>query len=457
MDGPASSHDDPITITYDGDHDLVIAVGSTRPPDGGRERVVGADDTEDATAVAFDAATGEEVWRHKLDTAGEHDVFADVEAAADTGPVYVTGATTDATGTQHGLVRALDPASGEPVWTDTFVSPHSDSDGFFGLEDTYAFRTAVTSQGELLVSGTYTSADGDSDTHFRSYDPASGALAWNLTYEGHSSENEYIEWLDVDDGATRAWAGGLDRRGRTLLMDLDLENREVDWYRAKGSYYGDRGFAHSETREEMYSLTTTRGDKDYRLTTYEVATGDGLGSLTTGVPEDEPNRASDLAFAEEEGLLIGTGRTLPPETAESAWTGTVGIDADTDEVVWRNRGEDSATAASFPRELAIAPGESCAVVVGNGQNPVYPRMLSITSLDIGTGEPIFEAGYSENPYYPPFAVDTAFASDGDAIFVLASQYQLTADLRLDSPNKFTQTDWLVLGFDDPCRSRGPVG
>lgn len=444
LNGPGDSHDSPDAITLDEKRDLLIAAGTTRGDAGGEQREISAWHTQNATVAAFDAGTGEERWRYTWDLANDQDRFYAVAVDEDEGLVFTGGYGADESGQWTGILLALDVETGEEVWNQTIASPGH----------TYVSDLTYTQQDRVLAVLGYHGEDGDRDTHLRSHNAGDGTLAWSLTEGADQDRDETPLRLLADEAGTTAWIGG-SASDDAYVQRADLTEPAIDLTVREPSQWGWGLIAHSESRDRVYDLTTSSGTNgDYKVLGYDVDKGGEQSRVLAGVPTDKRNEATDLAVAEEEGILVATGRTLPSSPPLSAWTGTVGIDLETNTVIWTARGPDPPTGVSVPSDLVIPESEECAIVVGNGGDPRLPSRMRVTSLDLATGETLWTAAYSENPWYDPSHATLTASSDGGAVFVAAGQYQMTGNVRPFDPNTATQSDWLLLGYDDPCEARG---
>jgi WD40 repeat protein len=144
------------TNTYDGPNSGLDAACAIRvSPDGTRVFVTGfstgAGTSYDYATVAYDAATGAQLWVARYDGPGHaEDEATSMAVRADGSTVFVTGASTGSgTGLDYATV-AYDASTGSQVWASRFDGPGHDSD--------WATSVAVTPDGKQVdVTGYSTS------------------------------------------------------------------------------------------------------------------------------------------------------------------------------------------------------------------------------------------------------------------------------------------------------------
>ena len=137
----------------------------------GRGYTASSDGTDDL-AVAFEATTGKELWRARLDaTYRGHDGSHDGPISTPTvegGRVFLVS--------PRGTLFALDAASGKELWRHDLKAEHGAGDPVYG------FAVSPLVVGKLVV----VQAGGDKGKNLVAYDTATGALAWTADHPGPS-------------------------------------------------------------------------------------------------------------------------------------------------------------------------------------------------------------------------------------------------------------------------------
>ena len=137
--------------------------------------------------VAYAAATGEELWSAQHDGRAHGIDIPTTVAVAETGTVFVSGTVEDES--NDWVTIAYDGKTGEEVWTSTY-------DGLGASQDTP--RTAVVSPdgATLVVTGNSDGVGGGADYATVAYDPLTGAQRWVALHGGSANT------LDIAQGVT---------------------------------------------------------------------------------------------------------------------------------------------------------------------------------------------------------------------------------------------------------------
>ena len=195
-DGPASRADVPTKIAVDGNHVYVTGYSSL-----GIHPAAGADIWA-ATTIAYDAATGAQQWLARYQgAAGFWDIPQGLAAAG--GRVYITarsnGASVSNDDTDDATV-AYDGATGSQLWASRFDS---------GTRD-YPYGLAATADGSrvYVTADREWNGFGASDYVTLGYDGASGALAWSAVYATPGGGNEIPLSVAVSPAGDKVFVTG---------------------------------------------------------------------------------------------------------------------------------------------------------------------------------------------------------------------------------------------------------
>lgn len=194
--GPGPSTRDYLTVAYDAatgdelwtaryngpgdDQDIALAVHAAA--DGASVYVTGESGGEgtgsDYATVAYDAATGDELWVGRYDgPAGDDDVAHDVDMSPDGSSVYVTGQSGGDTGPGYATV-AYDAGTGDEVWEARLDDPRGERGSGNAL--------GVAPDGVIFVTGQSSNPTAGSDIVTVAYDPEGGDRLWLGRYDGSS-------------------------------------------------------------------------------------------------------------------------------------------------------------------------------------------------------------------------------------------------------------------------------
>src|SRR5215469_13636 len=173
------------------------AAALTVSPSGTRVFVTGSAPSSSGTAtdfatVAYDAATGSQLWVTRLDD-GNGDVATAAEVSSDGTRVFVTGYSHSATGTGYATV-AYDAATGSQLWQARYASA-----------SLVASSLAVTPDGAtVILAGT--SAAGSAATV--GYDAITGKQLWAALYNGPCNRGSQARAVATSPDSTRAFVTG---------------------------------------------------------------------------------------------------------------------------------------------------------------------------------------------------------------------------------------------------------
>ncbi|MEA2783639.1 MAG: hypothetical protein QOK29_5198 [Rhodospirillaceae bacterium] len=244
-------------------------------PDGGRVFVVGAAQTGphindlDIVTIALDPASGEELWSTRYDTNyHRYDQAGAITVSPDSGTVFVTGTSTGRHYVRSAVTVAYDAATGVQRWEQ---------------------RCCGTLNGigrDLVASGSalYLLASIADHIYVTSYDAATGARAWTSTYP----RGLYSAGADLEVGGGGVFVIGeiqFERGFRDgLVLALDQATGEHRWHRTfDGKWYFPDGYASSGALSPdggtlfTTGVVTSRHNNDTATTiAYDTASGGRL-------------------------------------------------------------------------------------------------------------------------------------------------------------------------------------
>lgn len=199
-DGPANGMDLPTTLT----------IGAT-----GTVFVSGSDAAEsnDWTTTAYDGATGEELWTSAYDgEAAGQDTPRTSIMTPDGKALIVTG-NSDGIGTDSDYATiAYDPATGEQLWTARLVGTANTLDIAQGL-------TVTPDSRHVFITGFLDNAESRRDYQTVAYSVETGEQVWSADYDGGGgTDNATTITSDVTaDGVLRVFVSG----GSSVLEGFD--------------------------------------------------------------------------------------------------------------------------------------------------------------------------------------------------------------------------------------------
>lgn len=380
---------------YDGpDSNIDQAAAVAVDPGGTRTFVTGYSfggpaTTNDVATVAYDAVTGQELWVARYDGPGhDTDAGTDVEVAPDGTSVYVSAASVGLDGSLDMLAVAYDAATGQELWVARSVGVPGGADEALAL--------AVAPDGGRVIAAGYVFGATDVDLAVVAYDAADGSEAWFSTID--AGADELARAVAVDDrgrvfaaGArieapsdrfdgSRAWsAGGGGSCGTTDVLGWDvitvgLFEGAVRWAKAYDGPGHDcdegYGVALDPEGHTVFVTGSSLGldsGLDMATIAYSARSGQLLWTARYDGPAHREDRGGSIAVSPDgrdvfvTGTSVGLGTDL--DYATVAYAARTGLER------WADRYDGPASGFDAPNGMAVAPDGSRLFVTGGSTGP----------------------------------------------------------------------------------------
>ena len=196
-DGPAHGEDESNDEAYS------IAVS----PDGKKVFVTGSSggirSDADYATIAYDAANGTELWVQRYNGPGNAADFPQaLVASPDGGRVFVTGYSYGATSFSDYATIAYDAATGVEIWLRRFDDPINGFD--------FAYALALSPDGtRLFVTGSCDAANTGTDFVTLAYNAATGRGLWLERYNGPANNSDSPSSIAVSPNGKEVFVTGL--------------------------------------------------------------------------------------------------------------------------------------------------------------------------------------------------------------------------------------------------------
>jgi hypothetical protein len=274
----------------------------------------------DYATIAYDAASGEERWVTRYDApAGGDDAGLAIGVAPDGSSVFVTGRTETAAAGIDGTTVAYDAANGTHRWVRSYDGPGNGNDVLLALRIS-PDGSRVFVGGPSLGSGT------GSDFVTIAYAAATGADGWTNRYDGPASDNDSLTDLAVTpNGSSVVVTGG--SRGTGTGTDYAT----VAYAATTGAQRWARRYDGSHGDDVSTALDPSAGSVS--------VTGRSHGSGTGG-------DYATVTYALSNGALLHTGRYDGPAHASDVAT-DVGVGPDGATVFVAGRSAGTSTGYDF--------------------------------------------------------------------------------------------------------------
>jgi hypothetical protein len=231
--------------------------------------------------------------------------------------VFVTGYVAEPTGFDYGTV-AYDAATGAQLWGESYAGAGNGAD--------LASAVAVSPGGAtVFVTGASAGANGEFDYATVAYDASTGSTRWVRRYNGPAGLNDAATSLAVAPGGSTVFvtgqsdgqATGIDFA--TIAYDADTGARR--WLgRYNGSLNGsDFGKSIAVSPGGKKVFVTGYADGDYTTLAYRAATGTGVWLRRYDGPAKTNDSANSIAVSPGGSRVYVTGASDGPN-GDSDWT-----------------------------------------------------------------------------------------------------------------------------------------
>lgn len=346
------------------DFGLDIAVS----PDGATVFVtgysVGLQSYSDYATIAYQAATGTQLWARRYDDPdGGYDSVFDLAVSPDGATVVVTG-----TGNGDYATVAYDAVTGAELWVTRYSGQDARTDNAFALD--------VSPDGRrVFVTGeSYTSDDTTADFATISYEAATGTELWVKTYGGPAEDTAWD--VQVGPDGTKVFVTGQSPR-----------------------YSSD----------------------DYATVAYDASRGAQIWQRRYNGPADGYDQARALAVSPDGTRVIVTGQSYGTGLENDDYA-TVAYDAATGSAIWHRRYDGPGSDDDVPYAIGVSPDGTEVYVTGQGDGGYlygYGNYLTI-AYDLATGRTRWIRAVHGQLNGSDGATDLAVSPDGAVLFVTGS-------------------------------------
>lgn len=350
-------------------------------PDGSKVFVTGWSGSTtskvDYATVAYDAASGAQLWVTRYTSAGRHYEFPhDIVASPDGSSVIVTGNTQ--VNKADFLTVAYDPSTGAELWVARYRPGWSASGLGMSPDGSVVFVTGMTN----IRYRTPTTPRVTADFGTVAYDASTGVKLWSQTYDAGFGHNDYAGALDLSpDGSTLFVLGqsaGPTRQTDYATVAYDSSSGAEKWVtRYTGPHNRtDRpsGIVASPDGSAVFVTGYGYGRTDvfeYQTLAYDASTGDTLWVKRYDGRGDASAAAFDIGVSPDGAHVFVTGGRVDSDTGELSGDvdyATVAYDALTGARSWTQRYDGSSDDRDYlefgGHALVVSPDGSRLFVTG---------------------------------------------------------------------------------------------
>jgi hypothetical protein len=284
----------------------------------------GSGSGDDYVTIAYDAATGSQLWlsRYNGPANGSDDPSA-LAVSPDGSRVFVTGESqgTSATRGDYATV-AYDAATGAQLWASRYNGPAS-------LGDDARSLAVAPHGGTVYLTGTSTGVGTRSDYATVAYNAATGVQRWVSRYNGPRRKYDFAISVAVGPGGHAVYVTGTSG-GAFATVAYDAATGAPQWVRrfTGGASNNDRAFslAVSPSGGMVYvtgfALNRNSGDMDIATVAYRTATGALLWGKLTSLKADASG--DDVAVGPGGHTVYVTGTTFTATATTVAYNAATG-------------------------------------------------------------------------------------------------------------------------------------
>jgi WD40 repeat protein len=372
-----------------------------------------------ATGLAASASTGAIEWVQRYDGAASTDNATAIGASPDGSTVFVTGYSVGTTSKDDYVTIAYDAATGAQLWVARYDDPASGVD--------HAAALAVSPDGTaVFVTGRSHGAGTGNDYATIAYDAVTGAQLWVARYNGVGSvdDNAYAVATSPDGTAVYVTGStGTNTAADYATVAYDAGNGTERWVRTyagpgNGQDIG-RSLAISPDGATVavtgQSYGTTTGD-DYATIAYDAGAGTPRWIARYNGAADGFDDAFALAVAPDGSALFVTGSSWGGSTS---WDyATVAYDAVTARQLWVRRYDNASHGSDFARAVVVSPDSSTIYVSGYGTDlGTGAAGYETLAYAVSGGTRLWAHRYAGNGHQDSFENGLAVSADGSEVFV----------------------------------------
>ena len=351
--------------------------------------------TEDYTTVAYNDATGAQLWAATYNDPGHATDQAYSVAVSPNGTaVYVTGESLPTAGGEDYATVAYNAATGAQLWAARYAGPGNDSAGA---------QVTVSSSGTVFVSGTSLSATAGEDYATVAYNATTGAQLWAARYNGVLGGNYAHSVAVSQDGKTVFVTGasiGTNNGYDYATVAYSTATGAQLWVdRYNGASNGGRGansVAVSGTTVFVTGSSYGGSTANYEYTTiaYNAATGAQLWVERYDGPGSGDDQAYSVAVSPTGGTVFVTGYTDTASTSAGYEYTTIAYNAATGAQLWLASYNGPAKSTSEAYSVAVSPSGGTVYVTGSSWGCVCGGMdYATVAYNAATGAQLWVERY----------------------------------------------------------------
>ena len=319
---------------------------------------------QDYATIAYEGATGTQLWAASYDGPGNAlDIATAVEVAPDGTRAYVTGHSTGSGTGQDYATIAYDATTGAELWEARYSTPFNEVAHAIGVSPD-GRRVFVTGGGGGVNDDYVTVA----------YDAVSGAQLWLATYDGQDLWDEAWGLAVSPDGNSiyvTGFSGFFMETTSYATVEYDAHTGATRWVAGSAGGIGSTATAITISPDgtRVFVTGADNGSTEFSFTDYDTfafdaSTGGMLWEARYNGPGDLNDWATSIGVAPDGSSVYVTGWSYGSGSHQSYDYASVAYDASSGASLWEARYDGSAKEGDFAQALGVSPGGERVYVTG---------------------------------------------------------------------------------------------
>jgi hypothetical protein len=358
-------------------------------------------------AVHARAAPGARLWISRLPGGGGRSVAVSPDGRT----LYVAGTSDDGTFTDDDFVTiAYDAATGHQLWSARYNGPGNGEDIGQAIATSPGGRT-------VYVAGTSDGGATGDDYAVVAYDAATGQRLWTARYNGPAGGTQLAAGLTVAPSGTTVYVTGLNDipagAATVAFSAADGHQRWAALYRGPAGR-GATASAITAGPSGRNVFVTGQSNSDYATVAYRASTGALVWARRYSALRNGGDEASAIAAGPHGGQVYVTGSSFGGRT--DADYATVAYRGATGQRIWVRR-YNGADRIDQPAAVAAGPSGQTVYVSGFSYGRRASADFATVAYRAATGAPLWIRWYNgpANGFDRAFAL--AVSPDGRTVYV----------------------------------------
>jgi WD40 repeat protein len=384
----------------------------------------GATSGEDYVTVAYNAATGARLWASRYNGPGNGLDEAHSVAVSPSGrTVFVTGTSPGTTSEHDYATVAYNAATGAQLWVSRYNGPGNSYDDAASV-------TVSPTRGTVFVTGLSAGAASGFDYATVAYSAATGARLWVSRYNGPGNGYDEARSIAASPGGHTVFVTGNSNR-LTSGLDPGFDYATVAYNAATGAQLWVKRYNGAANDYDAaaalavspgggtvfvtgYSAGATSGF-DYATVAYRARTGARLWAARYNGPGNDLDAAESVAPSPAGGIVFVTGTSVG--ATSSLDYATLAYRTRTGSRLWVARYNGPGNGIDVARSVAASPNGKTVYITGGSDGATSRRDYATAAYTAATGTLLWLKRYNGPGNNWDFAFSMAVSPAGKRVFI----------------------------------------